>query len=214
MVRGVVPIQSLLGYRRRSEETWDYQPVASDPIAYIRISAFRTSTLQELRQAARIIESPEIRGLVIDLRNNPGGELQQAVLLADELLEEAPLGRLRDARGELREFRSGPDSRFAGRPMIVLVNAQTASAAEFLAAALQYNDRAVIVGEPTAGACYVKEVLELPDGLGSIVLRCGTLGDPTVVRSCGSTPRFMSRAWRIPLLLRRRTKGASNPIMS
>lgn len=175
ITRGVVPLESVLGYRRTADNAWDFHPIASEPIGYVWIPRVVASTLHELRQTARVLEGKGTRALVIDLRNLGGGELQHFLRLADELLGEAVLGRASDVRGTVTEYRSGADSLFPRWPLVLLVNHSTASAAEFLAAALQDNKRAVIVGQATAGACSIHQQFELPDDLGAIVLRTGTL---------------------------------------
>jgi C-terminal peptidase prc len=178
MTRGVVPFDSITGLRRVSEEEWEYRTSASDPIAYIQFMAIRASTLSELRRLVPRLESEGIRALILDLRNmqrSDGVDVQHAALVADELLDEGPIGRLVDANGSGREFRSGPDCAFRQWPIVVLVNRGTSGEGEFIAAALQDNRRAVVVGEPTRGNAFARSPVELPDGLGTVVLRTGVL---------------------------------------
>src|SRR5207253_375278 len=165
MTRGVIPFESVLGYRRASEETWDFRPTPSEAIAYLHIPNILASTLHELRQTARLLEGQELRGIVLDLRNNPGGGgFEQVVRIADELLEDGVIGRLRDGTGTVKEFRANPDSLFKRLPIVVLVNRYTRGEAEFLAAALQDNGRALVVGEQTRGQCYSHTHVELQRG--------------------------------------------------
>jgi len=177
MQRGVIPFQSFVGFRRVSEEEWDYRPDASAPIAYLHFTAIRASTLSELRQLAPVLEAQGFQALVLDLRNaGPTGptDVQHAVLLADELLDEGPIGQVEDYNGT-KQFRSGPDCLFRRWPIVVLVNQYTRGDAEFLAAALQDNKRATIVGDQTFGAAAVQSAVEMPDGLGVVVLRTGLM---------------------------------------
>ncbi len=178
MTRGVIPFQSFAGFCRVSEDEWRYRPNESEPIGYLQLTAIRASTLNELRRLAPVLESQGIRALVLDLRNigaGGGADLQHAVLVADELLEEGPIGRMIDYNGAERQFQSGPDCQFRRWPIVVLVNQYTFGEPEFLAAALQDSHRAVLVGERTPGHAFVHSPVELPDGIGAVVLRSGVL---------------------------------------
>src|SRR5690606_1606003 len=122
---------------------------------YVRISMFQAdtgtdfaSTLDRLREEA----GGPLAGLVIDVRSNPGGLLTTAVQIADELLEQ---GTIVSTRGRLpisdTTFSATPGDRLDGAPVVVLVDAGSASAAEVLAGALRDNDRARVVGSRTFG---------------------------------------------------------------
>lgn len=177
MTRGVIPFTSFDGYRGISEDKWDYRPDSSEPIGYLNLTAIRASTLSELRQLAPVLEAQGIRALVLDLRNTAASgaiDVQHAVLLADELLDEGPIGQVEDYNGT-KHFESGPDCLFRRWPIVVLVNAHTSGEAEFIAAALQDNHRAAIVGQQTLGIAYVQSTVELPDGLGAVALRTGLM---------------------------------------
>ena len=99
------------------------------------------------------MESEGIRALILDLRGprNAGTTVHPAVLLADSLLERGPIGRVQTVRGETT-YQADADALFRGWPIVVLVDQGTAGTAEWLAAALQDNHRARIVGSPTRGA--------------------------------------------------------------
>jgi carboxyl-terminal processing protease len=178
MTRGVIPFQSFSGYRRVSEDEWEYRPVESEPIGYLQLSSIRASTLSELRRLAPLLESQGIRALVLDLRfanSASSSDVQHTVLLADEFLEEGPIGRFTDINGSTKEYQSGPDCLFRNWPIVLLVNQFTYGEPEFLAAALQDNHRAVVVGERTRGSTFMSTPVELPASLGSVMLRSGLL---------------------------------------
>jgi carboxyl-terminal processing protease len=180
MTRAEVPIETVHGYRRLENDSWVYQAGPAESLAYLRLASVTASTLHELRQAARLIESQAFRGLVLDLRNHAGSAtLEHFLFVADELLEEVPIGRSVDAVGNTRDFAARPDSLFKRLPLVVLVNRYTRGNPELLAAALQDSGRATIVGEPTAGDAYIRRAVELPDGLGSLVLRSGIWHRPS-----------------------------------
>jgi carboxyl-terminal processing protease len=133
---------------------------------YLRISSFTDATAAEVAQALGQLQAPRaLRGLVIDLRDNPGGVLEAAVAVADEFLDAGTIvsadGRTADAHFRM-EATSGDSS--AGAQLAVLVNGGTASAAEILAAALHDNGRAVLVGRKTYGKGSVQSILPLADG--------------------------------------------------
>jgi carboxyl-terminal processing protease len=136
--------------------------------AYVRISHFTDATgddllaaLAELRQNA---DAP-LAGLVLDLRDNPGGVLNAAVAVADAFLDSGLIvsaeGRMADARFRLE---ATPGDELAGAPLAVLVNGGSASAAEIVAGALKDHGRATIVGKPTFGKGSVQTIMPLSEG--------------------------------------------------
>jgi carboxyl-terminal processing protease len=143
--------------------------VLADRHVYVRLRIFQETTTRELQDvldraeiAAR--EQGGIRGILLDLRDNPGGLLDQAVSVTDEFLSE---GIIVTTRGRDDRELSTATARSSGTrsewPMVVLVNGYTASAAEIVAGALHDHGRAVIVGTRTFGKGSVQNVIELPD---------------------------------------------------
>ena len=135
---------------------------------YVRISAFQADTAADFeRQLARLREQAggNLRGLVLDLRSNPGGLLTAAVQIADALLDD---GRIVSTRGRIAVsdavFSATPGDRLQGAPVVVLVDAGSASASEVLAGALRDNDRARVVGSRTFGKGSVQTLLPLDNG--------------------------------------------------
>jgi carboxyl-terminal processing protease len=135
---------------------------------YVRISAFQADTAADFeRQLATLAEQAggRLRGLVIDLRSNPGGLLTSSVQVADALLED---GGIVSTRGRIpisdAEFSATPGDRLHGAPVVVLVDAGSASASEVLAGALSDNGRARIVGSRTFGKGSVQTLLPLDNG--------------------------------------------------
>ncbi len=137
---------------------------------YVRIRAFQERTARDLgRTLERLVEESGGRfdGLVLDLRDNPGGLLDQAVQVADRWLSEGLVvytqGRVESQRQEFRAHADGSESVY---PMVILVNAGSASASEIVAGALQDQHRALVVGAPTFGKGSVQTVYPLEDGSG------------------------------------------------
>ena len=135
---------------------------------YLRLSTFTDSTAVEFEAAVaryRARSDQPLKGLVIDLRNNPGGVLDAAVTVADDLLESGTIvsadGRAEDARFVSK---ATPGDITNGAAIAVLVNAGSASAAEILAAALHDNQRAMLIGRKTYGKGSVQTIMPLSDG--------------------------------------------------
>jgi carboxyl-terminal processing protease len=138
-----------------------------DGYGYVRITQFQADTGTQFQKALNALEKErgsDLDGLVIDLRNNPGGVLQAAVATADALLDEGLIvyteGRIQSSR--LR-FSAKAGDIMAGTPIVVLINGGSASASEILAGALQDQKRAVIMGTQSFGKGSVQTVIPLDD---------------------------------------------------
>jgi carboxyl-terminal processing protease len=133
---------------------------------YIRVAAFQADTAADFEKALDRLEAgTKLRGLVMDLRSNPGGLLTSAVQIADDVLD---TGGIVSTRGRLpisdAKFGATPGDRLGGAPLVVLVDGGSASASEVLAGALKDNGRARIVGSRTFGKGSVQTVLPLDNG--------------------------------------------------
>ncbi len=133
-------------------------------IGYVRVTRFAKNTQTELVSALDDLKQQGMKKLVLDLRNNPGGYLQQAVAMADLFLERnklvvSTIGRLSDAS---ETYRTQFDNQFEQLPMILVVNDGTASASEIVAGAIQDWDRGLILGKRTFGKGLVQRVYDLP----------------------------------------------------
>lgn len=134
---------------------------------YIRLSQFQSSTARDLRKEIANLEkeNKSLKGLILDLRNNPGGLLDQAVKVSDEFLNEGLIvytgGRL---KSQDMRFEAHMNTRPHSYPIVVLVNEGSASAAEIVAGALQDHKRAVVVGVKTFGKGSVQTVMPLRNG--------------------------------------------------
>lgn len=133
---------------------------------YVRISSFQTSTATDFaKQVDALQKTAPLRGLVLDLRSNPGGLLLGAVQIADELLNSGNIvsTRGREALGN-SQFEATPGDKLNGAPVVALVDAGSASAAEVLAGALRDNKRAMLMGSRTFGKGSVQTLLPLDNG--------------------------------------------------
>ncbi len=132
-------------------------------IGYLRIRVFTERTEGEVSAALRVLMQEEMKGLILDLRDNPGGLLDVAADVAGEFLESGVvlIEKSRDGERSVWVHGNGVATDIL---VIVLVNGGTASAAEVVAGAFQYHRRAILVGEPTCGKGSVQSVYELSDG--------------------------------------------------
>ena len=135
---------------------------------YVRISQFQSRTGENLRQELAKLENEAdgpLKGLVLDLRNNPGGVLSAAVSVSDAFLKDGIIvyteGRLDDAK---LKFNAKPTDILDGAPLVVLVNGGSASASEIVAGALQDHNRAIIMGQKTFGKGSVQTILPMDNG--------------------------------------------------
>lgn len=136
---------------------------------YVWITNFRENTTEEVKEALDALEKKagSLHGLILDLRDNPGGLLTQAVSVADVFLEKGKIVSIR-GRDEKEEsvYEASADDSEPGYPLVVLINGGTASAAEIVAGALQDNRRALVLGTTSFGKGSVQTVRPLRDGYG------------------------------------------------
>lgn len=138
-------------------------PFLTDRVGYIRLSNFSERTSHELEEALLDLEAAGVRGIALDLRNNPGGLLTAALQAADKFIPDGPLVHI-VGRGDARRTYHASGPTHPRLPMVVLVNQFSASASEILAGALRDRGIAVLVGETTFGKGLVQTIFGLSDG--------------------------------------------------
>lgn len=138
--------------------------IMEDNIGYIRISAFDEKTAQDFETQLNELKAENIKGLILDLRNNPGGLMDQCVEIADILLGEQVIVYTEDRQGNRNIEKS--DKKQFKLPLTVLVNEGSASASEILSGAIKDGNRGKIVGTTTFGKGLVQQVRPLNDGTG------------------------------------------------
>lgn len=131
-------------------------------IGYIKIDEFSGSALEEYQQAVAQLQEQGMQAMILDLRDNPGGFVDYAVEIADELLPKATIISVRDKNGNEKQYTS--DSKSMDFPMAVLANQNSASASEILTVALKENQRAAIIGEKTYGKGIIQSHFNLSWG--------------------------------------------------
>ena len=146
-----------------------------DAAGYIRIIEFNEQTTDELRKAigdlSNQLGADKIKGFVIDLRNNPGGLVDQAIAVSNAFLDKGEIVSMRGRNAEDTErFNARPGDLTKGKPLIVLINGGTESASEIVAGALQDHKRATLVGTRTFGKGSVQTIIPLGPGNGALRL--------------------------------------------
>lgn len=156
LTRAIVQVQSV-----RSQ-------IIDDSLGYVRISQFQSRTGKDLAAAVEALKTAaggSLSGLVLDLRNNPGGVLNASVQVADAFLREGKIVYTDGRRQNLQsKWTATPDDLLDDAPMVVLVNSGSASASEIVAGALQDHGRAVIMGSKTFGKGSVQTIMPLKEG--------------------------------------------------
>ena len=155
IIRDTIPIYSVIA-----------ATIVSEKIGYMRIRGFAQTTHDEVVRALRKLKADGMTGLILDLRNNPGGYLEQAFKVADEFI---PAGKkivyTKGRRPEYsEEYYSTKEGEFKELPLIVLIDAGSASASEIVAGAIQDWDRGLIVGLTSFGKGLVQKQFDLKDG--------------------------------------------------
>jgi len=143
-------------------ETVTYE-MLDDQIGYIAISEFEEKTCGQYEEAIADLTSQGMKGLIVDLRNNPGGSLSAVCEMADVMLPEGLIVYTEDKNGEKTEYKSTAEEVF-DKPLAVLVNGNSASASEIYAGAIQDHGIGTVVGTQTYGKGVVQSVFDLKDG--------------------------------------------------
>jgi carboxyl-terminal processing protease len=164
IVRDLIKVESVLGDLRGPDKKWDFMADKENKIAYIRLNTFSKTAAAELKEVVQGLEKDGVRGLVLDLRNNPGGLLRAAVEISDLFLNEGVIVSTKGRNHKDEVYRAKPEGTLLsapGRevPIAVLINKYSASASEILAAALQDHKRAVVVGERSYGKGSVQNII-------------------------------------------------------
>jgi carboxyl-terminal processing protease len=168
--RGPVSIQTVRGFRRGPDGRWDYMIDPERHIGYVRVSSFHRNTMRDFEAVLTEILHRGARGLVLDLRFNPGGLMDQAVAMVDWFVNHGMIVSTVTRRKAVHEY---PATRRSISPEVrlaVLINDGSASASEIVAGALQAYERAVIVGSRSFGKGSVQHLIHLESNDAAIKL--------------------------------------------
>jgi carboxyl-terminal processing protease len=167
--RELVDVESVTGDRRRADGTWDFQLQSAPQIAYIHSDLFGEKTAREIQSALESLEG-KIDAVILDLRDNGGGLLQAAIEVCDLFLDE---GRIVSTQGRRQTSIESIDAQRgtvvpSSIPIAVLINSNSASASEVVAACLKDHQRAVIVGQRSYGKGSVQSIIPVEGGRAAI----------------------------------------------
>ncbi|MEE9139893.1 MAG: S41 family peptidase [Alphaproteobacteria bacterium] len=176
-MRGPVNTKIRLTIRREGKEPFDVSITRAvihiksvrwhmeDDVGYVRVTTFNEQTTSGLKDAITEIRGDagdDLKGIVVDLRNNPGGLLDQAIAVSDVFLDKGEIVSTRGRRQEsAQRFNAHSGDMLGGLPMVVLINGGSASASEIVAGALQDHRRAILLGTPTFGKGSVQTIIPL-----------------------------------------------------
>jgi carboxyl-terminal processing protease len=164
ITRAIIDVPSVRGDHRKPDDQWDYLLDQDKKIGYIRVTSFIQNTAEELKKALDELRDAGMKGLILDLRDDPGGLLSAAVEVSDLFLDKGEIVSTKGRNTAPRTYSAQKDSPHEEIPLVVLVNQFSASASEIVSAALQDHHRATIVGQRSYGKGSVQNIFELDDG--------------------------------------------------
>ena len=174
-------------------------------IGYLRVTAFNEQTEAKLKEGIDDVKAelgPSLKGFVIDLRNNPGGLLEQAIAVSDTFLDRGEIVSTRGRRTDsIQRFNARRGDLAEGLPLVVLINGGSASASEIVAGALQDHHRAIVMGTQSFGKGSVQTIMPLP-GHGAIRLTTARYYTPagTSIQAKGIVPDIEVRQSRVEVI--------------
>jgi carboxyl-terminal processing protease len=166
LTRAIINIPSVIGDQRKPNDQWDILIDKDKKIGYIRITGFNEHTADELQKMLEQFKDDGGKALVLDLRDDPGGLLSAAVEVSDKFLDKGEIVSTKGRNTQPRHYEAQKDSPFENSdiPMVVMVNQNSASASEIVAAALQDHKRAAVVGQRSYGKGSVQNLIDLDGG--------------------------------------------------
>ena len=171
LVRSVVNVPSVRGWARSADYKWDYLIDPQWRIGYVRILSFEARTDEQFHNIVRdLVTHHELRGLVVDVRDNSGGLLDIVVAVTNRFLSEGVIVSTKGRQTSELPYLATREDTYPNFPVAVLVNGGSASAAEILAGALRDHGRATLVGENTFGKGSVQEILPVANDRGRLKL--------------------------------------------
>jgi C-terminal peptidase prc len=163
LIRGSVELETVLGYKRNGDDSWDYVIDPENRICYVRLTGFQENTERDLDKMMRQLQKAGIKGFILDLRFNPGGLLDQAVKISDLFIDDGTIVVVRPRSGPETSYMGSGKGKYTAFPMVCLVNGYSASASEIVSACLQDHGRALIVGSRSYGKGSVQTILPFRD---------------------------------------------------
>ena len=163
IVRAPVALQTIRGWRREADSSWDFLIDPDYGIGYIRVGNFPENTMIAFDAALARLDEHGARGLILDLRFNPGGVMPEAIAMVDRFVDHGLILSTVTRRRSVQEFRATSEGTRRNLALVVLVNGGSASASEIVAGALQDHKRALVVGDRTYGKGSVQQLIYLSE---------------------------------------------------
>jgi carboxyl-terminal processing protease len=186
LIRAVIKVQSVLGDRRKADnpKEWDLFYDQKSRIGYLRLTNFTKTAAEEVKAAVEQLEKDGVQGLIIDLRNNPGGLLRAAVDICDLFLNDGIIVSTRGRNHKEEIFQAKPEGTLLSKPgqvvpIAILINKYSASASEIVAAALQDHKRAFVVGERSYGKGSVQNIILMENDTSALKLTTASYWRPS-----------------------------------
>jgi C-terminal peptidase prc len=176
--RGRVEVETVLGTTRKDDDTWNFYIDPENKIGYIQLTQFNRGSFRDMEDAVRKMDKSGLKGLVLDLRNNPGGLLTTAVQIADLFIDDGLIVTIRPRVGPEQPYGGDHEGSYLNFPMVCLVNNGSASGSEIVSACLQDHKRALIVGERSYGKGSVQNIQPFSPTEGEIKLTTATFWRP------------------------------------
>ncbi len=181
VMRETIQIPTVVGHHRNADLSWNFMLDDTAKIGYLRINHFSKNTADDLRHTMDALVESGVKGLIMDVRSNPGGLLTSAIEISDMFIESGTIVSVKGRTVPERAWKAKRGVKYSNLPIAVLVNRYSASASEVLSAALQDNHRAIIVGERTFGKGSVQTVLRLESGRSLLKLTTASYFRPSGV---------------------------------
>jgi carboxyl-terminal processing protease len=179
VTRAIIDVPTVLADLRKPDDRPDFMYDKTKKIGYIRITDFYQNTARDVRAALDELKEQGVKGLILDLREDPGGLLASAVEVSDLFLDHGTIVSTRGRNTIDKSYEAHKEGDFPDVPIIVLVNENSASASEIVAAALQDHKRAQVVGQRSYGKGSVQNILDLEDGNSVLKLTVATYWRPS-----------------------------------
>lgn len=179
LTREMIQLDTVMGDTMDDDGKWNLFIDEENKIGYLRLTHFTSRSAAEMRDALKTLKKQGMKGLIIDLRYNPGGLLEAAVDIADMFITEGLIVSTDGRNSVHRTWSAKSFGTFTGFPIAVLINNYSASASEILSACLQDHDRAIVVGERSWGKGSVQDVIDLEDGKSALKLTTASYHRPS-----------------------------------
>ncbi len=179
IVRDIIRVATVSGAEYNEDGSWDFIIEPEHKIAYLRLSSFSRNSTDEFKEALETLTKAGMKGLIIDLRFNPGGLLSVATEISDLFVKEGKIVSTKGRNTQEQVFTAHEQGTYSDFPIVVLVNRFSASASEIVSACLQDHKRALIIGERTWGKGSVQNVINLENDKSALKLTTASYHRPS-----------------------------------